>query len=687
MHARAWRGDLGGRCTHGEDAGRPGRSDADRRARRRRQRPGGLAAPDEPVRRDSTGTPSRSPRWRALLRGAGRGGDAAVGLGLGDRPGRPEHRGGRGVRARAGPRARRPARRRRHGAAHLRRRRPVHPAAPDLARAGPGRRARARRPARSTGADWLHFCDAALAVRPGLPTRRACARWWTGWSASCRARCSRRTSPGTRDSRCCAAAQYADLVLAALRDYIEEPGNQVVAEAHVAWSPSCRTGRRLEVLAVATSAATTPGGCAARSSAWRTLHLAGRPEPRRTGGWSWSPSCAPTTAGPTTRTAGRASVRAAGTCSPASRCGRRPNRSCAGPCGPCPPGTPARPARRAGASPATSPTGSARPGTGPASRCWPGSSTRRSSTAAGARSLASAHVLMASPLRGDLGGPGGRDHATSATPPLRRGRRGAAGRPRGPPGRAARPALGRDARTLPRRARTGRAGARRRARRRGRGSADLLERPEPVGRRALYHAGMTGHPRLARLAADAAHPLQHRRAVVAAARPGASPPERPRRSLRWRHGTDAPAPASPRTPSTTAPRCPAIGFGTYPLKGEDGIAAITSALEVGYRLLDTAVNYENEREVGEAIRRSGLPRDELRVDQQAARAPPRVRRRRAQRARVAGAARSRPPRPAPHPLAQPVASAGTPTPGAPSSTCSARAWCARSASRTSPRRT
>jgi diketogulonate reductase-like aldo/keto reductase len=58
---------------------------------------------------------------------------------------------------------------------------------------------------------------------------------------------------------------------------------------------------------------------------------------------------------------------------------------------------------------------------------------------------------------------------------------------------------------------------------------------------------------------------------------------------------------------------PAIGFGTYPLKGDDGIAAITSALEVGYRLLDTAVNYENEHEVGEAVRRSGLPREQLRV--------------------------------------------------------------------------
>jgi diketogulonate reductase-like aldo/keto reductase len=58
---------------------------------------------------------------------------------------------------------------------------------------------------------------------------------------------------------------------------------------------------------------------------------------------------------------------------------------------------------------------------------------------------------------------------------------------------------------------------------------------------------------------------------------------------------------------------PAVGFGTYPLRGEEGIAAIVSALEAGYRLLDTAVNYENEREVGEALRRSGLPREEVRV--------------------------------------------------------------------------
>ena len=56
---------------------------------------------------------------------------------------------------------------------------------------------------------------------------------------------------------------------------------------------------------------------------------------------------------------------------------------------------------------------------------------------------------------------------------------------------------------------------------------------------------------------------------------------------------------------------PPIGFGTAGLRGDDAIAAVTSALENGYRLIDTAVNYGNEAEVGEAIRRSGVPRDEI----------------------------------------------------------------------------
>ena len=58
---------------------------------------------------------------------------------------------------------------------------------------------------------------------------------------------------------------------------------------------------------------------------------------------------------------------------------------------------------------------------------------------------------------------------------------------------------------------------------------------------------------------------------------------------------------------------PVIGFGTYPLRGDDGVEAMVHALEAGYRLLDTAVNYGNEEEVGEAVRRSGLAREDVQV--------------------------------------------------------------------------
>jgi diketogulonate reductase-like aldo/keto reductase len=56
---------------------------------------------------------------------------------------------------------------------------------------------------------------------------------------------------------------------------------------------------------------------------------------------------------------------------------------------------------------------------------------------------------------------------------------------------------------------------------------------------------------------------------------------------------------------------PAIGFGTYPLRGEEGEHAVASAIEAGYRLLDTAVNYANEEAVGRGMRASGLDRSQL----------------------------------------------------------------------------
>lgn len=56
---------------------------------------------------------------------------------------------------------------------------------------------------------------------------------------------------------------------------------------------------------------------------------------------------------------------------------------------------------------------------------------------------------------------------------------------------------------------------------------------------------------------------------------------------------------------------PSIGFGTYPMKGQEATDAVASALDIGYRLIDTAVNYGNEDAVGAAIRKSDLPRNEI----------------------------------------------------------------------------
>ncbi|MCU9613110.1 aldo/keto reductase [Caldibacillus lycopersici] len=56
---------------------------------------------------------------------------------------------------------------------------------------------------------------------------------------------------------------------------------------------------------------------------------------------------------------------------------------------------------------------------------------------------------------------------------------------------------------------------------------------------------------------------------------------------------------------------PVVGLGTYKLKGNEGVHAITNAIDLGYRLIDSAYNYENEGTVGEAVRRSSVPRQEL----------------------------------------------------------------------------
>ena len=60
-------------------------------------------------------------------------------------------------------------------------------------------------------------------------------------------------------------------------------------------------------------------------------------------------------------------------------------------------------------------------------------------------------------------------------------------------------------------------------------------------------------------------------------------------------------------------RLPALGFGTYKLNGSSGVDDMAAAIACGYRLLDSAFNYENEGALGAAIRKAGVPREELRI--------------------------------------------------------------------------
>lgn len=56
---------------------------------------------------------------------------------------------------------------------------------------------------------------------------------------------------------------------------------------------------------------------------------------------------------------------------------------------------------------------------------------------------------------------------------------------------------------------------------------------------------------------------------------------------------------------------PAIGFGTWRLWGDECREIVESALDMGYRHIDTAQRYENEESVGRAIQESRIPRDEI----------------------------------------------------------------------------
>ncbi len=62
---------------------------------------------------------------------------------------------------------------------------------------------------------------------------------------------------------------------------------------------------------------------------------------------------------------------------------------------------------------------------------------------------------------------------------------------------------------------------------------------------------------------------------------------------------------------TAGSAIPLLGFGTWQIKGDDAVRATSTALEAGYRHIDTATVYGNEGEVGRALAESGVPRGEV----------------------------------------------------------------------------
>ncbi len=411
---------------------------------------------------------------------------AAVGLGLGDRPGRPEHRGGRGVRGRAGLRARRLARRRRPGAAHLRcHGRPDRRRSADLARPRPGRRSRARRPAGRPALDVAALLRGRAGGAARAPDRRSCARWWTALVSEpsplrvhgvphpvrgTRAAALRRSTP-TWCPTACATTRGA-----------RQPG---------AWprrmSPARRAARPADGarLLAATSAATTPGGCARRSSRLENVATCRAPDPGAlaAGRGALRERLRPRRADDEDRGTSCSALWHLLPRDPR----RESHRGCAGRCGPAAgtaragPGTPSRtlafaPARRPGLR------GPGLPGQPLLARLVHEATFDRRR----ARSLATPTLLMASPLRGDARGEQVAATTRRADPAAPPGRRGAADRPRRPTGPRPTPGAGSTARTPPSSApglvALAHVGEHRSTQPRlGR----LLERPDPVSRRAL----------------------------------------------------------------------------------------------------------------------------------------------------------------------------------------------------------
>ncbi|MDA8870931.1 aldo/keto reductase, partial [Rhizobiaceae bacterium] len=67
----------------------------------------------------------------------------------------------------------------------------------------------------------------------------------------------------------------------------------------------------------------------------------------------------------------------------------------------------------------------------------------------------------------------------------------------------------------------------------------------------------------------------------------------------------------PNTIPANGASIPAIGYGTWPLKGDECASMVEAALRAGYRHIDTAAMYENEEAVGQGIRASGVERHNI----------------------------------------------------------------------------
>jgi 2,5-diketo-D-gluconate reductase A len=69
--------------------------------------------------------------------------------------------------------------------------------------------------------------------------------------------------------------------------------------------------------------------------------------------------------------------------------------------------------------------------------------------------------------------------------------------------------------------------------------------------------------------------------------------------------------AVPKATLADGHEIPMLGFGTWQITGEQAYQSVRTALEVGYRHIDTATMYQNESEVGRAVADSGIPREDI----------------------------------------------------------------------------